>query len=86
VTIRLCNDIVDWMKGHDEVAEAMAKELGITMGETTADGAITLTAHPLHRHERSGAGGHGQPHGGHPPDGATGRACAGAAAPVSRWA
>ena len=43
VVIRLCDDIVDWMKGYDAVADAMAKELGITMGETTADGAITLT-------------------------------------------
>jgi len=43
VVVRLCDDIVDWMKGHDYVADAMAKELGITMGETTPDGAITLT-------------------------------------------
>lgn len=43
VVIRLCDDIVDWMKGYDEVADAMTKELGVTMGETTADGAITLT-------------------------------------------
>jgi len=43
VVIRLCDDIVDWMKGYDAVADAMAKELGITMGETTPDGAITLT-------------------------------------------
>lgn len=43
VVIRLCNDIVDWMKGYEAVADAMAKALGITMGETTADGAITLT-------------------------------------------
>lgn len=46
VIIRLCKDIVDWMKGYREVAEAMAKELGVTMGETTADGAITLTHTP----------------------------------------
>jgi len=43
VVIRLCDDIVDWMKGYDAVADAMAKELGVTMGETTPDGAITLT-------------------------------------------
>ena len=36
VVIRLCNDIVDWMKGYTAVADAMAKELGVTMGETTA--------------------------------------------------
>jgi [NiFe] hydrogenase diaphorase moiety large subunit len=46
VVIRLCNDIVDWMKGYEEVADAMAKELGVTMEETTADGAITLTHTP----------------------------------------
>jgi [NiFe] hydrogenase diaphorase moiety large subunit len=46
VVIRLCNDIVDWMKGYEEVADAMAKELGMTMEETTADGAITLTHTP----------------------------------------
>ncbi len=46
VVIRVCDDIVDWMKGCDEVADAMAKELGITVGETTADGAITLTRTP----------------------------------------
>jgi [NiFe] hydrogenase diaphorase moiety large subunit len=46
VIIRLCNDIVDWMKGYEAVADAMAKELGVTMGETTADGAITLTHTP----------------------------------------
>lgn len=46
VIIRLCKDIVDWMKGYEEVADAMAKELGVTMGETTADGALTLTHTP----------------------------------------
>ena len=46
VIIRLCNDIVDRMKGYGAVADAMAKELGVTMGETTADGAITLTHTP----------------------------------------
>jgi len=46
VIIRLCNDIVDWMKGYEAVADAMAKELGVTMEETTTDGAITLTHTP----------------------------------------
>ncbi len=46
VVIRLCNDIVDWIKGYEDVADAMSKELGITMGETTQDGAITLTHTP----------------------------------------
>jgi [NiFe] hydrogenase diaphorase moiety large subunit len=42
VTIRLCNDIIDEMKGADEVAQALEEELGIKFGETTADGRITL--------------------------------------------
>ena len=46
VVIRLCSDIVDWMKGYEDVADAMSKELGVTMGETTSDGAITLTHTP----------------------------------------
>jgi [NiFe] hydrogenase diaphorase moiety large subunit len=46
VVIRLCNDVVDWMKGYEAVADAMSKELGVTMGETTPDGAITLTHTP----------------------------------------
>jgi len=46
VVVRLCSDIVDWMKGYEAVADAMSKELGVTMGETTADGAITLTHTP----------------------------------------
>ena len=35
-----------WMKGYEMVADAMAKELGVTMGETTADGGMTLTHTP----------------------------------------
>jgi [NiFe] hydrogenase diaphorase moiety large subunit len=46
VVIRLCSDIVDWMKGYEDVSDAMSKELGVTMGETTPDGAITLTHTP----------------------------------------
>jgi [NiFe] hydrogenase diaphorase moiety large subunit len=46
VIIRLCKDIVDWMKGYEAVADAVAKELGVTMGETTPDGAITLARTP----------------------------------------
>ena len=46
VVIRLCNDIPDWMKGYEDVADAISKELGITMGETTPDGAITLSRTP----------------------------------------
>ncbi len=42
VVIRLCNDIVDEMFGMLPVAEAFERELGIRMGETTPDGAISL--------------------------------------------
>jgi len=40
--IRLCNDIIDKMKGVDKVAEAFEQELGIKFGETTSDGKFTL--------------------------------------------
>ncbi len=46
VVIRLCRDIIDWMKGYESVADAMSRELGVSMGETTPDGAITLTHAP----------------------------------------
>jgi len=46
VVIRLCNDIIDRMFGADQVAEAFRDELGIGLGETTADGAISLEATP----------------------------------------
>jgi [NiFe] hydrogenase diaphorase moiety large subunit len=42
VVIRLCNDIVDEMFGMLPVAQAFERELGIRMGETTPDGAISL--------------------------------------------
>lgn len=42
IVIRLCNDIVDRMQGVDAVAAAFAEELGITFGQTTPDGLITL--------------------------------------------
>ncbi len=40
--IRLCNSVVERMKGVQTVAEAFEKALGISVGETTPDGAITL--------------------------------------------
>ena len=46
VVIRLCNDIIDRMAGADEVARALAAELGIQFGETTPDGRITLEYTP----------------------------------------
>jgi [NiFe] hydrogenase diaphorase moiety large subunit len=46
VVIRLCNDIIDEMKGSAQVAEALADELGIGFGETTPDGRISLEYTP----------------------------------------
>jgi [NiFe] hydrogenase diaphorase moiety large subunit len=42
MVIRLCDDIIDFYQGGEAVAEALMHELGIGMGETTADGTITL--------------------------------------------
>ena len=42
VVIRLCNDIIDEMKGSGRVANALREELGIDFGETTPDGKISL--------------------------------------------
>ena len=42
VVIRLCNDVIDRMKGADEVAAEFESALGIRVGETTADGRISL--------------------------------------------
>jgi [NiFe] hydrogenase diaphorase moiety large subunit len=42
VVIRLCHDIIDCMQGCDRVAQAFSEELGIAVGETTPDGAISL--------------------------------------------
>lgn len=40
--IRVCNAVVERMKGADEVGEAFKKALGISFGQTTQDGKITL--------------------------------------------
>ncbi len=42
IELRLCNDVVDRLQGADEIARILQDELGIGMGETTADGAIHL--------------------------------------------
>ncbi len=42
VVIRLCDDVVDRLSGYERVARAFCEELGIGLGETTPDGAITL--------------------------------------------
>ena len=46
VVIRLCNDIIDRMAGAQEVERAFVDELGIAVGQTTADGTITLECTP----------------------------------------
>ena len=46
VVIRLCDDIVDEMKGSKRIAKALEEELGIRFGETTPDGRITLEYAP----------------------------------------
>jgi [NiFe] hydrogenase diaphorase moiety large subunit len=44
--IRLCNDIIDQIKGMDRIAAAIRAELGIDFGETTADGLFSLEYTP----------------------------------------
>ena len=44
--IRLCNDIIDQIKGMDRVAAAFRAELGIDFGQTTADGLFSLEYTP----------------------------------------
>ncbi|NNK65003.1 MAG: NADH:ubiquinone oxidoreductase, partial [Gemmatimonadetes bacterium] len=46
IVIRLCDDVVDRMKGFDRVRDAFEEALGVSVGETTPDGAITLTTTP----------------------------------------
>ena len=42
IAIRLSNDVVDKLKGADEVAAALSRELGIEFGQTTDDGQFSL--------------------------------------------
>ncbi|MBT8217587.1 MAG: NAD(P)H-dependent oxidoreductase subunit E, partial [Acidimicrobiia bacterium] len=42
IVIRLCDDVVDRLKGADRVARSLEEELGIRFGETTADGRFSL--------------------------------------------
>jgi [NiFe] hydrogenase diaphorase moiety large subunit len=46
VTIRLCDDIVDRFAGLDAVVAAFEEGLGIRVGETSADGALSLEFTP----------------------------------------
>jgi [NiFe] hydrogenase diaphorase moiety large subunit len=42
VVIRLCDDVVDRLSGYERAVRAFSEELGIKLGQTTPDGAITL--------------------------------------------
>jgi [NiFe] hydrogenase diaphorase moiety large subunit len=42
IVIRVCDDVVDRLFGAHQVLEAFADELGVAVGETTADGRFTL--------------------------------------------
>jgi [NiFe] hydrogenase diaphorase moiety large subunit len=44
--IRLCNDIIDQIKGMDRIAAAFRAELGIDFGQTTPDGLFSLEYTP----------------------------------------
>ena len=46
IVIRLCDDVVDELKGMSEVAAAFRRELGIAIDQTTSDGLFTLTETP----------------------------------------
>ena len=46
ITIRLCDDIIDRFAGLADVVHAFEDELGIKVGETTGDGAISLEYTP----------------------------------------
>ncbi len=46
IVIRLCDDVVDRLKGMPRIAEVFEEELGIGFGETTRDGKISLESTP----------------------------------------
>ena len=46
VVIRMCDDIIDKMKGAERVLKAFEDELGISVGGTTADGSVSLETTP----------------------------------------
>lgn len=46
VTIRLCDDIIDRFAGLDAVTSAFETAFGITVGQTTPDGAVSLEYTP----------------------------------------
>lgn len=40
--IRVCSSVSCWVMGYDALREALLKRLGVTLGETTADGRFTV--------------------------------------------
>ena len=41
--VQICTNLPCWLRGSDKVANACKKQLGIQFGETTEDGAFTLS-------------------------------------------
>lgn len=41
--VQVCTNLPCWLRGSDDVVEACRKQLGIEVGETTEDGAFTLS-------------------------------------------
>jgi [NiFe] hydrogenase diaphorase moiety large subunit len=46
IVIRVCNDVIDELKGSEKVAETLSSELGIEMGGTSKDGKFSLEYAP----------------------------------------
>jgi len=46
VQIRLCDDVIDEMRGSQRVAQALVQDLGIEFGETSSDGRFSLEHAP----------------------------------------
>ena len=44
--ISLCDSVSCWIMGYQGLAQALTQELNIALGETTADGALTLLPAP----------------------------------------
>jgi len=44
--ISLCDSVSCWIMGYQGLAQALTQELNIALGETTADGAVTLLPTP----------------------------------------
>lgn len=44
--IHVCDSVSCWLMGYEQVRQALEAELGVTMGETTAEGRFTLLPIP----------------------------------------